>query len=31
MLDILERTQLLDIISEVDGNEKSEAAKNEGT
>ena len=31
MSDMSERTQLLDIISEVDGNEKREAAKNEGT
>ena len=26
-----ERTELLDIISEVDGNEQSETTKNEGT
>ena len=31
MSDMSERTQLLDIISEVDGNEQSETAKNEGT
>ena len=31
MLDMSERTQLLDIISEVDRNEQSETAKNEGT